>query len=46
MLSFFRSADDAARRLDDRAEVRGQVITMQDASLAGRAIFGEVLTDN
>ena len=46
VLNFFASADNAERWLDQHAHVRGQVITMQEAILAGRAVFGDVLKDN
>lgn len=43
VLNFFASTDSAERWLDDHPQVRGHVITMQDAILAGRAVFGDVL---
>lgn len=46
VLNFFASSSNAERWLDEQPHVRGQVITMQEAILAGRAVFGEVLTEN
>ena len=43
VLNFFASAHNAERWLDTHRHVRGQVITMQEAILAGRAVFGDVL---
>ena len=45
VLNFFASADNGQRWLDEHAEVRGQVITMQEAIRAGGAVFGDVLKD-
>ncbi|MGH8985219.1 MAG: alkylmercury lyase family protein [Acidimicrobiia bacterium] len=46
VLNFFASSSNAERWLDEHPYVRGQVITMQEAILAGRAVFGEVLKDD
>lgn len=46
VLNFFASSDNAERWLDKHPEVRGHVITMQDAILAGRAVFGDVLEED
>ena len=45
VLNFFRSAGHADRWLDEHARVRGRVITIREAILAGRAVFGDVLKD-
>lgn len=46
VLNFFASSSNAERWLDEHPHVRGQVITMQEAILAGRAVFGEVLKED
>ena len=43
VLNFFASSKNAERWLGEHSEVRGEVISVQDAALAGRAVFGEVL---
>lgn len=45
-LNFFRSADNAERWLAGHAQVRGHVITIREAILAGRAVFGDVLKED
>lgn len=45
VLNFFASAESAEGWLDEHPHVRGRTITMQEAILAGRAVFGEVLTE-
>ena len=44
VLNFFASPTNAERWLAEHPEVRGDVISMQDAAAAGRAVFGEVLS--
>ena len=44
VLNFFASAANAESWLADYAQVRGKVISMQEAAAAGRAVFGELLT--
>jgi hypothetical protein len=44
VLNFFASSDNAERWLDEHPQVRGEVITIEDAIAAGRAIFADVLT--
>jgi alkylmercury lyase len=44
VLNFFVSRANAERWLSERPEVRGNVISMQEAAAAGRAVFGDVLT--
>ena len=44
-LNFFASPANAERWLSGNPEVRGIVISMPEAAAAGRAVFGEVLTD-
>jgi hypothetical protein len=46
VLNFFASTENAERWLDEHPEVRGHVITIQDAIAAGRAIFADVLTES
>lgn len=46
VLNFFASTSNAERWLDEHPHVRGQVITMQEAILAGQAVFGEVLKED
>lgn len=43
VLNFFASSYNAERWLDRNPRVRGHVITMPEAVLAGRAVFGDVL---
>lgn len=45
VLNFFASPATAERWLADHPEVRGAVISMDEAAAAGRAVFGDVLTD-
>lgn len=45
VLNFFASSDNAESWLDQHPQVRGQVITMQEAILAGRAVFSNVFED-
>jgi Alkylmercury lyase len=45
VLNFFASPANAERWLSEHPEVRGNVISMPDAAAAGRAVFGDVLTD-
>jgi hypothetical protein len=45
VLNFFVSAANAERWLDRHPEVSGETISMQEATLAGRAVFGAVLRD-
>ena len=44
VLNFFASPAHAERWLAEHPQVRGEVISMQEAAAAGRAVFGEVLT--
>jgi hypothetical protein len=44
-LNFFASPANAERWLVEHPEVRGTVISMREAAAAGRAVFGDVLTD-
>jgi hypothetical protein len=44
VLNFFASPANAERWLAERPEVRGNVISMDEAAAAGRAVFGDVLT--
>jgi hypothetical protein len=46
VLNFFASTANAERWLVEHPEVRGDVISMQEAAAAGRAVFGEVLTES
>jgi hypothetical protein len=46
VLNFFASPANAERWLAEHAHVRGSVISMQEAAAAGRAVFGEVLTQS
>jgi hypothetical protein len=46
VLNFFVSSGSAERWLAEHREVRGNVISMPEAAAAGRAVFGEVLTDD
>jgi hypothetical protein len=45
VLNFFASGRNAANRLEQHPEVRGQVVSMPDAADAGRAVFGDVLKE-
>ena len=45
VLNFFASSDNAESWLDRHPQVRGQVVTMREAILAGRAVFSNVLED-
>ena len=45
MLNFFASTENAERWLNEYPQVRGEVITVEDAIAAGRAIFADVLTE-
>jgi len=45
VLNFFASSATAERWLADHPDVRGGVIQVDDAAAAGRAVFGNVLTD-
>ena len=42
VLNFFASPANAERWLQEHPQVRGQVISIPDASAAGRAVFGDV----
>ena len=44
VLNFYASAATAERWLAEHSEARGTVISMREASAAGRAVFGDVLT--
>jgi hypothetical protein len=44
VLNFFASISNARSWLADHPDVRGDVITVDEAAAAGRAVFGEVLT--
>jgi Alkylmercury lyase len=46
VLNFFISPGNAERWLFEHREVRGRVISMQEAAAAGRAVFGGVLTQS
>ena len=46
VLNFFISPASAERWLAAREEVHGDVISMQEAAAAGRAVFGDVLTQS
>lgn len=43
VLNFFVSAANGERWLAEHPQVRGSVISIQDAAAAGRAVFGDVL---
>jgi alkylmercury lyase len=45
VLNFFASPANAERWLAAHPEVRGNVISMQDAAAAGRAVFGDILKE-
>ena len=46
VLNFFASSENAERWLNEHPQVHGEVITIEDAIAAGRAIFADVLTEN
>jgi hypothetical protein len=46
VLNFFVSPATAERWLAEHPEVRGNVISMQEAAAAGQVVFGEVLTQS
>ena len=46
VLNFFASTRNAERWLAEHTEVRGDVISMREAILAGRAVFGDVLEED
>jgi hypothetical protein len=46
VLNFFASTASAERWLAEHPEVRGNVISMQEAAAAGQVVFGEVLTQS
>lgn len=46
VLNFFASSENAERWLHEHPQVRGQVITIEDAIAAGRAIFADVLSES
>jgi hypothetical protein len=46
VLNFFASTENAERWLNEHPQVHGEVITIDDAITAGRAIFADVLTEN
>lgn len=43
VLNFFASPENGKRWLETRTDVRGYVMTMDEAIEAGRAVFGDVL---
>jgi Alkylmercury lyase len=43
VLNFFATAGNAERWLDEQASVRGKAISIPEAILAGRTVFGDVL---
>ena len=45
VLNFFASHDNAETWLDARSDVRGVVISLEEAILAGREVFGNVLKE-
>jgi hypothetical protein len=45
VLNFFASGGNAERWLARHPEISGETISMQEAILAGRAVFGDVLRD-
>jgi hypothetical protein len=45
VLNFFASAADAERWLGEHPDVHGRPISMREAAAAGRAVFGDVLTE-
>jgi hypothetical protein len=46
VLNFFASSENAERWLAEHPHVRGEVITIEDAIAAGRAIFANLLTES
>jgi hypothetical protein len=46
VLNFFVSGENAERWLHEHPHVRGQVISIEDAILSGRAVFGNVLGED
>lgn len=46
VLNFFVTQANAERWLAGHPQVRGSMISVQDAAAAGRAVFGEVLTQS
>jgi hypothetical protein len=46
VLNFFASSQNAQRWLAGHPQVRGELIMIEDAIAAGRAVFGDVLTKN
>ena len=44
VLNFFARPTNAERWLAEHPEVRGNLISMGEAAAAGRAVFGDVLT--
>jgi Alkylmercury lyase len=46
VLNFFASAESGEHWLEDHPQVRGHVITIPEAVVAGRAIFGGVLEES
>jgi hypothetical protein len=44
-LNFFASSGNAERWLTEHPEIRGQVMSMDDAIAAGRAVFGNVFNE-
>jgi len=46
VLNFFASTENAERWLNEHPHVHGEVITIEDAIAAGRAIFADVLTES
>jgi hypothetical protein len=45
VLNFFASPANAERWLHEHPQVRGQVVSIPDASAAGRAVFGDVFDE-
>jgi len=45
VLNFFASNDNAERWLHEHRQVRGQVISIEDAIASGRAVFAHVLDE-
>jgi hypothetical protein len=46
VLNFFASPANAERWLSEHSDVCGNVISLHDAAAAGRAVFGNLLTDD
>jgi hypothetical protein len=46
VLNFFASSENGERWLNEHPHVHGEVITIEEAIAAGRAIFADVLTEN